>query len=56
MPAKAAREQSPYATWLNEDVVYIISDAERAAFQRLATDEERDKFIEQDPFPVKTRS
>jgi len=47
---------SPYSKWLNQDVVYIIDDAERAAFQRLATDEERDKFIEQfwlrrDPTP-----
>ncbi|HEX2662936.1 MAG TPA: GWxTD domain-containing protein [Candidatus Acidoferrum sp.] len=33
--------------WLNEDVVYIIDDAERAAFQKLATDQERDHFIEQ---------
>jgi len=42
--------------WLNEDVVYIIDDKERAAFQRLASDEERVKFIEQfwlrrDPTP-----
>jgi GWxTD domain-containing protein len=47
---------SPYAKWLNEEVVYIIADAERAAFQNLNTDEERDKFIEQfwlrrDPTP-----
>jgi GWxTD domain-containing protein len=44
----------PY--WLNEDVVYIIDDAERTAFLKLTTDEERDKFIEQfwlrrDPTP-----
>ena len=38
---------SPYLKWLNEDVVYIIADAERAAFEKLATDEEREKFIEQ---------
>ncbi len=52
----AAQTQSPYVKWLNEDVVYIIDDKERAAFQRLATDEERVKFIEQfwlrrDPMP-----
>ncbi len=51
-----AQAQSPYTKWLNEDVVYIIDDKERAAFQRLATDEERVKFIEQfwlrrDPTP-----
>jgi GWxTD domain-containing protein len=28
-------------------VVYIIADEERAAFQRLTTDAEREKFIEQ---------
>jgi len=33
--------------WLNQDVVYIIHDDERAAFLKLATDEERQKFIEQ---------
>jgi GWxTD domain-containing protein len=36
-----------YAKWLNEDVVYIIDDAERAAFLKLRTDEERTHFIEQ---------
>jgi GWxTD domain-containing protein len=36
-----------YSKWLNEDVVYIIDDAERGAFQQLATDEERNHFIEQ---------
>jgi GWxTD domain-containing protein len=36
-----------YSKWLNEDVVYIITDQERAAFQKLTTDEERNKFIEQ---------
>lgn len=38
---------SSYSKWLNEDVVYIIEDAERAAFQALTAKEERDKFIEQ---------
>ena len=37
----------PYAKWLNEDVVYIISPVERAAFERLTSDPEREKFIEQ---------
>ncbi len=49
-------EISPYDKWLNQDVVYIITDEERAAFLRLTTDEERDKFTEQfwerrDPTP-----
>lgn len=47
---------SPYDKWLNEDVLYIISDQERTAFQKLTTDEERKHFIEQfwlqrDPTP-----
>src|SRR5262245_39931585 len=33
--------------WLTEDVVYIIPAEERCAFLHLATDEEREHFIEQ---------
>jgi GWxTD domain-containing protein len=45
-----------YSKWLNEDVAYIITDEERAAFLNLRTDEEREKFIKQfwlrrDPTP-----
>ena len=36
-----------YFRWLNEDVAYIIDQAERTAFLRLTNDEEREKFIEQ---------
>lgn len=48
--------ETPYRKWLNEDVTYIITDEERAAFKRLQTDEEREQFIEQfwlrrDPSP-----
>ena len=47
---------TPYRKWLNEDVVYIITDEERSAFMRLQTDEEREQFIEnfwlrRDPTP-----
>jgi GWxTD domain-containing protein len=47
---------TPYDRWLNEDVVYIAGDEERAAFQKLTTDHEREKFIERfwlrrDPAP-----
>ena len=47
---------SRYAKWLNEDVIYIIDDAERTVFLRLRNNEERDKFVEQfwsrrDPTP-----
>jgi len=38
---------TPYKTWLNEDVVYIIAPEERSAFLQLATNEEREQFIEQ---------
>jgi GWxTD domain-containing protein len=45
-----------YKKWLDEDVVYIITDQERAAFKQLSNDEERDNFIEafwqrRDPTP-----
>jgi len=46
-PLPNPAETSPYLKWLNEDVVYIIADRERAAFLKLNTDEEREKFIEQ---------
>ncbi|HUA99648.1 MAG TPA: GWxTD domain-containing protein [Terracidiphilus sp.] len=38
--------KGPYKTWLNQDVVYIITDQERKAFLGLSNDEERDAFIE----------
>src|ERR1700683_4370452 len=38
---------SQYKQWLNEDVIYIISPDERNAFLQLATNEEREQFIEQ---------
>ncbi len=41
------REATSYDKWLNEEVVYIISNPERVAFQKLKTDEERTKFVEQ---------
>jgi GWxTD domain-containing protein len=45
-----------YKKWLDEDVVWIITDEERAAFKQLSNDEERDNFIEafwqrRDPTP-----
>ena len=38
---------SAYKQWLTEDVTYIISPDERNAFLQLATNEEREQFIEQ---------
>jgi GWxTD domain-containing protein len=37
----------PFEKWLKEDVTYIITDEERAAWKRLNTAEEREQFIEQ---------
>lgn len=36
-----------FTKWLNEDVAYIITPEEKSVFQKLTTDEERDRFIEQ---------
>jgi GWxTD domain-containing protein len=55
--AKLRKElETPWKKWLNEDVVYIITDEERKAFKDLQTDEERESFVEQfwlrrDPTP-----
>ncbi|MGD0772601.1 MAG: GWxTD domain-containing protein [Candidatus Solibacter sp.] len=54
-PAPVA-EATPYTKWVSEDVAYIITDAERAAFKRLQSNAEREHFIEQfwlrrDPTP-----
>jgi hypothetical protein len=54
---KARRElQSAYPDWLDNDVAYIITDAEPKAFAQLSNAEERERFIEQfwmrrDPTP-----
>src|SRR5947199_154626 len=55
--AKLRKElETPYKKWLNEDVLYIITDEEKQAWKRLSTDDERENFIEQfwirrDPTP-----
>ena len=46
----------PWKKWMNQDVLYIITDEERASFKRLKTDEERQQFVEafwqrRDPTP-----
>lgn len=55
---KALKQElrGPYKKWLDEDVVWIITDQERQAFKQLSNDEERDQFIEafwqrRDPTP-----
>ena len=56
--SKALKQElsSTYKKWLNQDVTYIITPEEKAAFKQLSNDEERDQFIEQfwlrrDPTP-----
>ena len=51
-----SKVEGPWQNWLNEDVVYIISEKERAEFAALKTDEERQQFVERfwmqrDPTP-----
>jgi GWxTD domain-containing protein len=48
--------KSAYTKWPDQDVAYILSDAERSAFGGLHNDEEREQFIEEfwrrrDPTP-----
>ncbi|HEX8503514.1 MAG TPA: GWxTD domain-containing protein [Pyrinomonadaceae bacterium] len=35
-----------FKKWIDEDVAYIITDEEKKAWKKLATDEEREQFIE----------
>jgi GWxTD domain-containing protein len=56
--AKSLKQElgKTYKKWLDEDVVWIITDEERKAFKQLSNDEERDQFIEafwqrRDPTP-----
>ena len=56
--SKALKQElsSTYKKWLKQDVVYIITPEEMAAFKKLSNDEERDQFIEnfwlrRDPTP-----
>ncbi len=56
-----AQPPTAYDRWLNEDAVYLIAPEERAAFERLRTDEERNEFIRQfwlrrDPTPGTERN
>lgn len=59
--AQNERPADPYRKWLIEEVVYIITAEERAAFLKLTTDDERNMFIKQfwarrDPMYPKTAS
>ncbi len=39
--------ESPYKQWINGPIGYLITPAEREAFKKFTTDEERDQFIEE---------
>jgi GWxTD domain-containing protein len=46
-PRKQRQEvKKIYKEWVDKDVDYIITEAERSAFKKLVTDEEREQFIE----------
>jgi GWxTD domain-containing protein len=54
--SKAEKLSGVYKKWLDEDVRWIITDEELSAFKKLATNAERDQFIEafwqrRDPTP-----
>lgn len=46
-PSPPRPAASSWSDWLNMDVAYIVTDAERRAFNSLQTDEERARFAEQ---------
>jgi GWxTD domain-containing protein len=51
-PSQRERNVKPelkkaYKDWLDKDVAYIITEEERKAFKKLATDDERERFIEE---------
>ncbi len=51
-PSEKPRNVKPelkkaYKDWLDKDVTYVITDPERKAFKKLATDDERERFIEE---------
>ncbi|GAB4235321.1 MAG: hypothetical protein Kow00109_08540 [Acidobacteriota bacterium] len=48
-PAQVSDEEAAdyYRKWLEEDVLYIITDEEREVFLNLTTPEEKERFIEQ---------
>lgn len=51
-PSEKPRNVKPelkkaYKDWLDKDVTYIITDEEKKAFKKLATDDERERFIEE---------
>jgi GWxTD domain-containing protein len=47
-PAEESGDQAKYyKKWMEEDVLYLITDEEKSIFKKLSSDEEREAFIEQ---------
>ncbi len=44
---QAEESQDYFRKWLNEDVIYIITEDERAVFEALTNEAEKEQFIEQ---------
>ncbi|MEW6736610.1 MAG: GWxTD domain-containing protein, partial [Acidobacteriota bacterium] len=44
---KSEQGDKGYQRWMEDDVAYILTPEEKAAFKKLQTDEEREQFIEQ---------
>jgi GWxTD domain-containing protein len=60
-PQPVQSQTSTYDKWLKEEVVYIITDQERADFKKLGTDAERERFVatfwtRRDPTPGTPRN
>ncbi len=51
VPVASAQKQEEaedyFKKWLKQDVLYVITEAERDVFERLTTPEEKERFIEQ---------
>lgn len=47
LPQESTHGPQAWERWLNEDVVYIITDEERASFTRQTSDEARQHFVQQ---------
>ncbi|RPJ61153.1 MAG: GWxTD domain-containing protein [Acidobacteria bacterium] len=44
---KQEESRDYFQKWLNEDALYLITDDERAVFEKLTTTEEKEQFVEQ---------
>ncbi len=46
-PDEGGDQVQYYKKWMEEDVLYLITDEEKSIFKKLSSDEERESFIEQ---------